>query len=43
MEILPQQIIESKIYLLRGKKVMLDKDLAALLFTALRPSTSIKP
>jgi hypothetical protein len=30
MEIIPQQIIESKIYLLRGKKVMLDKDLAAL-------------
>ncbi|MEK7297086.1 MAG: ORF6N domain-containing protein [Planctomycetota bacterium] len=27
---IPQQIIESKIYLLRGKKVMLDKDLAAL-------------
>ena len=30
MEIIPQQIIESKIYLLRGKKVMLDKDFAAL-------------
>jgi len=30
MELLPQQIIESKIYMLRGKKVMLDKDLAAL-------------
>lgn len=28
--IIPQQIIEGKIYLLRGKKVMLDKDLAAL-------------
>lgn len=30
MEIIQQQIIESKIYILRGKKVMLDKDLAAL-------------
>ncbi len=30
MEIVPQQIIESKIYLLRGKKVMLDRDLATL-------------
>ena len=30
MELLPQQNIESKIYMLRGKKVMLDKDLAAL-------------
>jgi len=30
MELLPQQIIESKIYLLRDRKVMLDKDLAAL-------------
>jgi len=30
MELIPQQIIESKIYLLRGRKVMLDKDLAVL-------------
>lgn len=30
MEIVPQEIIESKIYLLRGRKVMLDRDLAAL-------------
>ena len=30
MKIVPQQIIESKIYLLRGKKVMLDRDLATL-------------
>ena len=30
MEIVPQEIIESKIYLLRGRKVMLDKDLAIL-------------
>jgi hypothetical protein len=30
MEVVPQQIIESKIYLLRGKKVMLDRDLATL-------------
>jgi hypothetical protein len=30
MEIVPQQIIESKIYLFRGKKVMLDRDLATL-------------
>ncbi len=30
MEIVPQQIIESKICLLRGKKVMLDRDLATL-------------
>ena len=30
MDIIPQQIIESKIYLLRGKKVMLDRDLAML-------------
>ncbi len=29
-EIIPQQIIESKILILRGKKVMLDRDLAAL-------------
>ncbi len=30
MDLLPQQIIESKIYILRGKKVMLDKELATL-------------
>jgi uncharacterized protein YjcR len=30
MEIIPQQIIERKIYLIRGHKVMLDKDLAEL-------------
>jgi hypothetical protein len=30
MEIVPQHMIESKIYLLRGKKVMLDRDLATL-------------
>jgi len=30
MEIIPQQIIERKIYLSRGHKVMLDKDLAEL-------------
>ncbi len=29
-DLIPQQLIESKILLLRGKKVMLDKDLAAL-------------
>jgi hypothetical protein len=29
-EIIPQEVVESKILLLRGKKVMLDKDLAAL-------------
>jgi len=29
-EIVPQQIIESKILFIRGKKVMLDKDLAVL-------------
>jgi hypothetical protein len=29
-EILPSEIIENKIYLLRGKKVMLDRDLARL-------------
>ena len=28
--IIPQEIIERKIYLIRGQKVMLDKDLAAL-------------
>jgi hypothetical protein len=28
--LIPQEIIENKIYLLRGKKVMLDKDLATL-------------
>ena len=28
--LVPQEIIESKIYLIRGKKVMLDKDLAIL-------------
>ncbi|NTV40845.1 MAG: ORF6N domain-containing protein [Candidatus Moranbacteria bacterium] len=28
--IVPQEIIEQKIYLIRGKKVMLDKDLAVL-------------
>ena len=27
---IPQQVIESKIFLIRGRKVMLDKDLAAL-------------
>ncbi len=30
MEIVPQEIIESKIIIIRGKKVMLDKDFAAL-------------
>ncbi len=30
MEIVSQQIIESKILIIRGKKVMLDKDLAVL-------------
>ena len=30
MEIVPQQIVESKILFIRGKKVMLDRDLAAL-------------
>jgi phage regulator Rha-like protein len=29
-EIIPQQLIESKILFIRGKKVMLDRDLAAL-------------
>jgi hypothetical protein len=29
-EIVPQEILESKIFLIRGHKVMLDKDLAAL-------------
>lgn len=28
--LIPQEIIESKIYLIRGKKVMLDRDLAVL-------------
>ncbi|MBN1662956.1 MAG: ORF6N domain-containing protein [Deltaproteobacteria bacterium] len=30
MEIIPQQHIESKIFLFRGKRVMIDKDLARL-------------
>ena len=30
MDMIPQHIIESKIYLLRGKKVMLDRELAIL-------------
>jgi hypothetical protein len=30
-DIVPQEIIETKIILIRGKKVMLDKDLAQLL------------
>jgi phage regulator Rha-like protein len=29
-DLLPQEIIESKIYLIRGKKVMMDRDLAVL-------------
>lgn len=29
-EVIPQQIIESKIFFIRGKKVMLDRDLAVL-------------
>ena len=29
-EIIPQEIVESKILFIRGKKVVLDKDLAAL-------------
>ena len=29
-EIIPQEVVESKILLIRGKKVMLDRDLAAL-------------
>ncbi|MFQ5963438.1 MAG: ORF6N domain-containing protein [Candidatus Scalinduaceae bacterium] len=30
MEVIPQQAIESKIYIIRGRKVMLDRDLAIL-------------
>lgn len=30
VEIVPQQVIESKIFIIRGKRVMLDKDLAIL-------------
>ncbi|MBI5755772.1 MAG: ORF6N domain-containing protein [Nitrospirae bacterium] len=30
MEVIPQQIIENKILIIRGKKVMLDRDLAVL-------------
>jgi hypothetical protein len=30
-EIIPQEIIENKIYFIRGKKVMFDSDLATLL------------
>ena len=30
VEIVPQQVIESKIFIIRGKKVMLDRDLAIL-------------
>jgi len=29
-EIIPQEVVESKILFIRGKKVMLDRDLAAL-------------
>jgi hypothetical protein len=29
-ELIPAEIIENKIYLIRGQKVMLDKDLAEL-------------
>lgn len=29
-DLIPQEIVESKIFFIRGKKVMLDKDLAAL-------------
>jgi hypothetical protein len=29
-EIIPQEVVENKILFIRGKKVMLDKDLAAL-------------
>ncbi len=29
-ELIPQEVIERKIYLIRGHKVMLDKDLATL-------------
>lgn len=29
-EIVPEEIINNKIYIIRGKKVMLDKDLADL-------------
>lgn len=29
-ELIPVEIIENKIYLIRGEKVMLDSDLAAL-------------
>lgn len=30
MAIIPQEIIEQKIFIIRGKKVMIDKDLAVL-------------
>jgi hypothetical protein len=29
-ELVPQEVIENKIFMIRGKKVMLDKDLAEL-------------
>lgn len=29
-EVIPQDIIESKIFIIRGKKVMMDRDLAVL-------------
>lgn len=30
IQVIPQQVIESKIFIIRGKKVMLDRDLAIL-------------
>ena len=30
MKIIPQEIIQNKIFIIQGKKVMLDKDLAEL-------------
>jgi len=29
-ELIPQEVIENRIYLIRGQKVMIDKDLAKL-------------
>ena len=29
-DLIPQEIIENKIFLIRGKKIILDRDLAAL-------------
>ena len=44
IQVIPQEVIEKKIFLIRGQKVMLDKDLAQLYAVATRNlNKAVKP